>query len=120
WVMAIDVGAIGFTTLRPIFDLVWLVKNGEVSTYMVGPGAVFERLERLAPGARPAWLAIYPDWLGLAPLLGERLFVPDTIPDRVVLGNGYAAIQRPAWGVLGSGAPPAGAAAGAPVVDHGD
>src|SRR5262249_16588203 len=64
-VMANDVGAIGFLTRRPIFDLVGLVTQGEVTAYMVGPGAVFERLERLPPAERPVWLAIYPDWLGL-------------------------------------------------------
>src|SRR5262245_41396357 len=74
--IANDVGAIGYLTRRPIFDLVGLVTNGEAPPYMTGPGAVFERLEHLRPGERPAWLAIYPEWLGLDPLLGERLFAP--------------------------------------------
>src|SRR4029077_6003240 len=40
-VLANDVGAIGYLTHRPILDLVGLVTNGQVSSYMVGPGAVF-------------------------------------------------------------------------------
>ena len=105
-VMANDVGAIGYYTRRPIFDLVGLVTRDEVTAYIVGPGAVFERLERMRPGERPSCLAIYPEWLGLDPLLGEWLFAPPEIPDRVVLGNGTAAIHRPDWNLLGSGARP--------------
>jgi hypothetical protein len=105
-VMANDVGAIGYYTQRPIFDLVGLVTRGEVTAYIVGPGAVFEQLERLLPNERPSCLAIYPEWLGLDPLLGQQLFMPAYIPDRVVLGNGTAAIHRPDWNLLGSGARP--------------
>jgi hypothetical protein len=79
-VMANDVGAIGYYTRRPIFDLVGLVTRDEVTAYIVGPGAVFERLERMRPEERPTCLAIYPEWLGLDPLLGEWLFAPAEIP----------------------------------------
>ena len=118
-VMANDVGAIAYYTRRPVFDLVGLVTRGEVAAYIVGPGAVFERLERMRPDERPTCLALYPEWLGLDPLLGEWLFAPRDIPDRVVLGNRTAAIHRPDWRLLGSGARPAGASPGR-IVDEVD
>jgi len=72
-----DVGAIAFTSGRPIVDLVGLVTPALAGAYRHGEGALWEALEALPSEARPTHMAVIPAWMPYlyrTDLFKERLF----------------------------------------------
>jgi hypothetical protein len=72
-----DVGAIAFAGERPVVDLVGLVTPALARAYRAGEGALWEALDALPAGERPAYAAIIPAWMPYlmrTDLFGERVF----------------------------------------------
>src|SRR5262249_24312551 len=69
-----DAGTIPLVSGLPALDLIGLTSNHPWAlAYREGPGSLYEAIERLPPARRPDVLAIYPSWIGLPDLYGEKL-----------------------------------------------
>lgn len=101
-----DVGAMAYIPRRRVFDCVGLVTNHQARVFIEGPGAMFEKLERMPATERPTHLVVYPEWLQLDPLLGRRLFEARVSGHLTVSGGRAAIAFEPDWHLLGSGARP--------------
>lgn len=100
-----DAGAIAYYSGRPILDLVGLVSHGWAEVNRQGPGALYERLESLAPADRPAFLAIYPDWFAYlvrTHFVGQVVMSADLV-DNTICGGRLKQVFRPDWSLAGSG-----------------
>jgi hypothetical protein len=101
-----DVGAMAYIPRRRVFDLVGLVTNHQARVFVEGPGALFEKLERMPATERPTHLVVYPEWLRLDPLLGRRLFEARVSGHITVIGERAAIAFEPDWHLLESGERP--------------
>ncbi len=104
--MVNDVGAIAYYTRRPIFDYLGLVTNHQAAVFLEGTGALFERLEHLAPGERPGYLAVFPEWLRMPWILGPELFRTEVSEPLVSVQYPAASVYAARWDTLGTGASP--------------
>ncbi len=112
-----DTGAIAYFGERRTFDVVGLTTPTEARYWIGGAGSRLEHYERLAresPASLPSHFAVYPEWLGCPPVLGERLFEA-TVRDATVLGGPSMQVFRANTALLGSGEAPVTALPG--VVD---
>lgn len=105
-----DTGAIAYLSGRRTFDVVGLTTRGEARYWAAGAGSRFEHFERLEPARRPTHFIVYPEWLGLSPLLGELL--TERVVQATILGGTRMAAHVADYSVLGSGATPAKPPAG--------
>jgi len=91
---------------------VGLTTRGEARYWTAGPGARLEHYERLGPRRLPTHFIVYPDWMGIPELLGERL-TERAVPNATILGGTTMTAYRAEYSQLGSGERPANAPAGA-------
>jgi len=56
-----DAGALKLYSRLPHFDWLGLVTSDQAETFRSGPGAIFERFERLPPGERPDVFVMWPN-----------------------------------------------------------
>ncbi len=113
-----DTGAIAYFGERRTFDVVGLTSDGEARYWVAGTGSRFEHYERLratAPDKLPTHFIVYPEWMGLDMLLGERLHEA-TVTDASILGGQTMRAYEADWTKLGSGEAPWTRAEG-PVLD---
>ena len=68
-----DTGAIAYFSGHPTFDIVGLTTRGEAKHWSAGAGSRFEHYERLPRAALPEYFIVYAEWLGVKPILGERI-----------------------------------------------
>lgn len=68
-----DAGAIAYFSERRTYDYVGLTTQGRGRAWREGKGSVFELIERLPRSLRPSYWALYPHWLNMGELLGDRL-----------------------------------------------
>ena len=107
-----DAGAIAYVSDRGAIDAFGLggyhrLPFARASTF--GEAATVELLQRLPPGERPAWLALYPNWFGgITSNFGHEV-------DRVVLANNVICggpikgLYAADWSALDADESPAGA-----------
>ncbi len=113
-----DAGAIAYFSGLRTLDLVGLTSPGLAGAWRQGSGVLFEALEALPAGRRPAWFCIFPNWFDLEPsgvlrpVASVRLLSPSVVDAEKVLA-------RADWTLAGSGDAPA-SAPGARVVDRVD
>jgi hypothetical protein len=110
-----DTGAIAYFSERRTFDVVGLTTQSEARYWVAGAGSRYEHYETLPPSTRPTHFIVYPEWLAMHVVLGERLFSA-TVHDQTILGGATKSAHVADWSVLGRGALPRGSAAGRPVV----
>jgi hypothetical protein len=98
-----DAGAIPFVSGRPALDALGLggyrgmpfaraAVNGEASTV--------ELIERLAPPARPSYLALYPNWFGLITSRFGVEIARVTLADNLICAGPTKVIYRADWSSL--------------------
>lgn len=68
-----DAGAVAYFSERRTYDFVGLTTQGRGRAWREGKGSVFELIERLPSSLRPSYWALYPHWLSMGELLGDRL-----------------------------------------------
>jgi hypothetical protein len=68
-----DTGAIAYFSHHQTFDIVGLTTTGEGKYWVAGTGSRFEHYEKLTEDTLPTHFAVYPEWFGLSPLLGQHL-----------------------------------------------
>ncbi len=113
-----DVGAITYYTQRPIFDYLGLVTNHQAEVFLEGSGALFERLERIPVAERPAYLAVFPEWLRLPWIIGPELYRTEVSPPLVSVQYARASVYVADWSLLRSGEAPRQLPRGASLVDR--
>jgi hypothetical protein len=102
-----DAGAIPLVSGLKALDLVGLTSNDPWAlAYREGPGSLFEAIEHLPLDRRPDVLAIYPSWIGLPDLYGEKIHEAK-IEDNRTAAEATTPLFRFRADVLGSGARPA-------------
>ncbi len=113
-----DAGALAYFSGVRTLDLVGLTSPGLAGAWRQGSGVLYEALEAMPPGRRPAWFCIFPNWFDLEPagilrsVAAVRLLSPSVVDAEKVL-------SRADWTLAGSGDAPA-AGPGARVVDRVD
>lgn len=98
-----DTGAIAYLGGRRTFDIVGLTTPSEAPHWVAGPGSRYEHYERLAksePEQLPTHLFVYPHWMALDAVLGEKL-TEATVTDQSILGGTTMIAHEARWEVLG-------------------
>lgn len=99
-----DAGALTYLGDHPTWDMVGLTAPRAVRSHVAGPGAVFERMERLEAGRRPTHLAYYPTWFKGLELGEKRLHAVET--DGIYVGHRRKELWTVRTELFGSGADP--------------
>jgi hypothetical protein len=113
-----DTGAIAYFGEKRTFDVVGLTSEGEARYWVAGVGSRFEHYEQLhatAPAKLPTHFIVYPEWMGMDTVLGDRLHEA-TVTDATILGGQTMRAYEADWSKLGSGEAPWTHADG-PVID---
>jgi hypothetical protein len=100
-----DTGAIAYFSGRKTFDVVGLTTLTEAPHWVAGAASRFEHYERLyrqSPERMPTYFIVYPEWMALEPVLGERLH-EETVLDATILGGRTKTVYRARYDLLGSG-----------------
>jgi hypothetical protein len=100
-----DTGAIAYFGDRRTFDVVGLTTPTEGRYWVAGAASRlehYERVHRASPGALPTHFIVYPEWMALAPVLGEPLHEA-TVVDSTILGGQTMSVSEARWAHLGSG-----------------
>ncbi len=100
-----DTGAIAYFSNRKTFDVVGLTTLSEAPHWVAGAASRFEHYERLyrqSPERLPNYFIVYPEWMALEPILGERLH-EETVLDSTILGGRTKRAYRARYDLLGSG-----------------
>jgi hypothetical protein len=103
-----DTGAIAYFGDRKTFDIVGLTTQGEARYWIAGVGSRLEHYERLysgSPAKLPTHFIVYPEWMALDAVLGERLHEA-TVTDATILGGQTMRAYTADWSALGSGEQP--------------
>jgi hypothetical protein len=103
-----DTGAIAYFGDRRTFDVVGLTTEGEARYWVAGAGSRLEHYERLhatAPEKLPTHFIVYPEWMSMDMVLGERLHEA-TVTDATILGGQTMRAYEADWSKLGSGEAP--------------
>ena len=103
-----DTGAIAYFGDRKTFDVVGLTTPTEGRYWVAGPASRLEHYERLRaaqPAALPTHFIVYPEWMGLEPVLGETLHEA-TVTDSTILGGQTMLASEARWEYLGTGERP--------------
>ena len=101
-----DTGAIAYMSERMTFDVVGLTTEGEARYWAEGSGSRFEHYEQLPRRALPTHFIVYPGWMRMPAILGERL-ADATVFDQSILGGKTMVAYRARHDLLGTGAKPA-------------
>ncbi len=112
-----DTGAIAYLSERNTFDVVGLTTEGEAPFWAEGAGSRFEHYERLGASQLPTHFIVYPGWMGMEAVLGERLFEA-SVYDQSILGGVTKVAYEARWDLLGSGASPRGEHGGGALLDE--
>jgi hypothetical protein len=100
-----DAGALAYLSQRRTVDLIGLTTPGFAGLWRQGTGVLGEKLEAMAPGRRPDWFCIFPNWFdldasGVLHRVGSvRLLSPSVVDAEKVL-------YRADWSLAGSGDAP--------------
>ncbi|NUO50171.1 MAG: hypothetical protein HOV80_15060 [Polyangiaceae bacterium] len=97
-----DTGAIAYFSERATFDVVGLTTEGEAKYWVAGSGSRYEHYERMPLEKLPTHFIVYPGWMGIQPVLGERLFEA-TVTNQSILGGATKVAYVADWSVLGRG-----------------
>lgn len=103
-----DTGAIAYFGDRKTFDVVGLTTPTEGRYWVAGAASRLEHYERLRaanPGALPTHFIVYPEWMGLEPVLGRPLHEA-TVTDSTILGGQTMRASEARWDHLGTGERP--------------
>ncbi|MDF2692800.1 MAG: hypothetical protein K0S65_1183 [Labilithrix sp.] len=103
-----DTGAIAYFGDRKTFDVVGLTTATEGRYWVAGAASRLEHYERLrasAPASLPTHFIVYPEWMGLEPVLGLTL-EEATVTDSTILGGQTMRASQARWTHLGSGERP--------------
>jgi len=100
-----DTSAIAYFSERTTFDVVGLTTEGEARYWVAGAGSRFEHYERLPPEKLPTHFIVYPGWMGMPSVLGERLFEA-TVTNQSILGGATKVAYAADWSILGRGSLP--------------
>lgn len=100
-----DTGAIAYFSERKTFDVVGLTTEGEAKYWVAGAGSRFEHYERMPREALPTHFIVYPGWMGMQAVLGERLFEA-TVTNQSILGGATKVAYTADWSILGTGSQP--------------
>jgi len=103
-----DTGAIAYFSDRRTFDVVGLTTRSEGRYWVAGAASRFEHYERLRANAAadlPTHFIVYPEWMAMAPVLGEPLHEA-TVTDATILGGQTMRAYVADWSSLGSGEQP--------------
>jgi len=103
-----DTGAIAYFGEHRTFDVVGLTSEGEARYWVAGVGSRFEHYERLQatePAKLPTHFIVYPEWMGMEMVLGDRLHEA-TVTDATILGGQTMRAYQADWSKLGSGEAP--------------
>ncbi|MBX3198697.1 MAG: hypothetical protein KF894_11225 [Labilithrix sp.] len=103
-----DTGAIAYFGDRKTFDVVGLTTPTEGRYWVAGAASRLEHYERLRaanPGALPTHFIVYPEWMGLEPVLGRSLHEA-TVTDATILGGQTMRASEARWDHLGTGERP--------------
>jgi hypothetical protein len=111
-----DAGAITYLSGLPTFDVVGLTTAGEGRYWVSGPGSRFEHYERLGPSRLPTHFIVYPRWMAIPSLLGERL-TERTVQGATILGDMSKVAYRASYQALGSAELPLGSEGKGTLVD---
>lgn len=98
-----DTGAIAYLSERRTFDIVGLTTPGEARYWVAGPGSRYEHYERMARSEAeklPTHFFVYPHWMALDAVLGEKL-TEATVLDQSILGGTTMVAHEARWDVLG-------------------
>ncbi len=114
-----DTGAIAYLSNRRTFDVVGLTTEGEAGYWAQGAGSRFEHYERVGASALPTHYLVYPGWMGMDAVLGERLFEA-TVHEQSILGGATKVAYRARYDLLGSGAQPLLSRGWGPIIDEMD
>jgi hypothetical protein len=103
-----DTGAIAYFGERRTFDVVGLTTEDEARYWVAGVGSRLEHYERLratAPAKLPTHFIVYPEWMGMSMVLGDRLHEA-TVTDATILGGQTMRAYQADWSMLGTGEAP--------------
>ncbi len=100
-----DTGAIAYFSERATFDVVGLTTEGEAKYWVAGSGSRYEHYERMPREKLPTHFIVYPGWMGIQSVLGERLFEA-TVTNQSILGGATKVAYVADWSVLGRGSQP--------------
>lgn len=103
-----DTGAIAYFGDHKTFDVVGLTTPSEGRYWVGGSASRYEHYERLAktsPDRLPTHFIVYPEWMGVEPVLGARL-TEATVTDSTILGGQTMRAMEARWTHLGSGTSP--------------
>jgi hypothetical protein len=103
-----DTGAIAYFGEHRTFDVVGLTTEGEARYWVAGVGSRFEHYERLqatAPAKLPTHFIVYPEWMAMGVVLGDRLHEA-TVTDATILGGQTMRAYEADWSKLGTGEAP--------------
>jgi hypothetical protein len=95
-----DTGAIAYFSGRTTFDVCGLTTEGEAPHWVAGSGSRFEHYERLGAARLPTHFIVYPEWMAMPEVLGERLFSA-TVTNQSILGGGTKVAYEANWDALG-------------------
>ncbi len=110
-VLVNDAGAIPYVAGRGAMDALGLGGFHRLPftrAAVSGQGSTAELLQRLPPGERPAWLALYPNWFGALTASFGREVDRVTIHPNVICGGPTKVIYRADWSALDARDPPPG------------
>jgi hypothetical protein len=97
-----DTGAIAYYSDHPTFDVCGLTTEGEGRYWVAGAASRFEHYERLPREALPQYFIVYPEWMAMPQVLGERLH-DVTVTDSSILGGQTMVAYAAEYSLLGSG-----------------
>jgi hypothetical protein len=103
-----DTGAIAYFGDKKTFDVVGLTTPTEGRYWVAGAASRLEHYERLrisAPGSLPTHFIVYPEWMGLEPVIGIGLHEA-TVTDSTILGGQTMRASEARWTHLGTGERP--------------
>jgi hypothetical protein len=103
-----DTGAIAYFSRRRTFDIVGLTTPGEGRFWVGGPASRLEHYERMHAAdasSLPTHFIVYPEWLGLPPILGRTLHMA-VVTDATILGGQTMRVHEARWDLLGTGERP--------------
>jgi hypothetical protein len=100
-----DTGAIAYYGERKTFDVVGLTTPTEGKYWVAGAASRFEHYERMDRTALPTHFIVYPEWLGLEPVLGRALREA-VVTDSTILGGQLMRASEARWDLLGTGERP--------------
>jgi hypothetical protein len=102
-----DAGALRYYGDRPIVDLEGLVTPWLTEPRRHGTSSLFEALERIPGGERPAYLVVYPNWYDAAFLKPHRLVHSQRIFRQTIAGGNPMNVYEADWRLVDSGNSPA-------------